>query len=416
MKCIICRKNYADVNRLSDEHVIPDSLGGYYHIYNVCDECNKRMGDIIDPQLISHKIMEFCRFLNNIKSRNGYLPNPFGGSWNIKDEDDLKVQIFLNEDKDIDYKLIPSGIKRLDTNRYRLIVDKRDENIINKILDRFCKKNNLDKNLIEIKRTSEKTRPCIECKWEIDTVKFKIGLLKIAYEFAMNVLPRYIDDTESFIIANILRTGKINTIENCTRFIGSGMNEKAVQCMNFMRNLDDKHHHLMLISIRNVGLQCYINLFNAMFIGVWLSNTYYDIPGEVIIGINDISKKNFSLMNIDDYIKENYTRPQIQLYTKNNQEVKDFAIMPNGAIPLYYKSGHIAVKDIKELSKKHFKVKDLGDMKEFVETKVNIQKGIYYFKDKDNTMHLLKYYIVKQSKITESIQDDITDKGRNNLK
>ena len=141
MKCIICRQNYtAANNKLSDEHVIPDSLGGYYHIYNVCDECNKRMGEIIDPKLVSHKIMELCRFLNNIKSRNDYLPNPFGGSWNIKDEDDLKVQVFLNEDGNIDYKLIPSGIKKINKNHFRLIVDKRDEKIVDKILNRFCKK------------------------------------------------------------------------------------------------------------------------------------------------------------------------------------------------------------------------------------------------------------------------------------
>lgn len=219
-------------------------------------------------------------------------------------------------------------------------------------------------------------------------------MLKIAYEFATDVLPRYIDDTESLVIANILRTGKINAIENCTRFIGSGVNEKAVQCMNFMRNLDNKHHHTMLISIKNVGLQCYINLFNAMFIGVWLSNTYYDIPGDVIIGINDISKKKFFSMNINKYIEENYNRPQLKLYTKNNQEIKNFVIMPNGVIPLYYKGGHIAVTDINLLSKKDFKVKDLGDMKEIVETKVTLKKEIYYFKDKDNTMHLLKYYTV----------------------
>lgn len=34
--CIICHK---DNVVLSDEHVILETIGGYYHIYNVCKDC-----------------------------------------------------------------------------------------------------------------------------------------------------------------------------------------------------------------------------------------------------------------------------------------------------------------------------------------------------------------------------------------
>lgn len=411
IQCIICRQYYDDINgKLSDEHVIPDSLGGYYHIYNVCDQCNKNMGTIIDTKLVSHKIMELSRFLNNIKSRSNYLPNPFGGTWNAKDADgnDLKVQVFLNESGDIDYKLIPSGIKKVGENQYQLIIDKRDEGTVDKILDRFCRKSGIDKKLIKVEKNSESTRPCIECHWEIDTVKFKIGLLKIAYEFAIDILPHYRNDCESLVIANVLRTGKLNALDHRTRFIGNGVNEKAVQCMRFMRNLDNKHHHIMLISVENVGLQCYINLFNTMFIGVWLSNNYYKIPGDIFIGINDIENKKFIKMNIAQYCKENYTKPKLKLYTNQNQEITDYFILPNGCVPLFYKSGKLAAKDISALPKKNVKIKDLGDMKEMIETKVMLKKEIYYFRDKDDKMHLLKFYTVQQSKLTDLFHNDVT--------
>ena len=46
---------------LNDEHVIPDSLGGYYHIYNVCVVCNGNTGSLVDTHLTNHKFAEFLQ-------------------------------------------------------------------------------------------------------------------------------------------------------------------------------------------------------------------------------------------------------------------------------------------------------------------------------------------------------------------
>lgn len=35
--CIIC---HADGVELTDEHVIPDAIGGYIHCHKVCKDCN----------------------------------------------------------------------------------------------------------------------------------------------------------------------------------------------------------------------------------------------------------------------------------------------------------------------------------------------------------------------------------------
>ena len=48
--CIICHQ---DNQELSDEHVIPEAIGGYYHIYNVCKDCNSKLGDHVDKLLLT---------------------------------------------------------------------------------------------------------------------------------------------------------------------------------------------------------------------------------------------------------------------------------------------------------------------------------------------------------------------------
>ena len=47
--CIIC---HSDDVELTDEHVIPDALGGCYHVKNVCKSCNSILGRTVDINLI----------------------------------------------------------------------------------------------------------------------------------------------------------------------------------------------------------------------------------------------------------------------------------------------------------------------------------------------------------------------------
>ena len=83
MKCIICRKEIGQ-DILSDEHVIPDSIGGYYHIYNVCKECNSYLGSEIDSKLVNHYLALFMRYSEGIKGKTGKIPNPFDGTHCLK--------------------------------------------------------------------------------------------------------------------------------------------------------------------------------------------------------------------------------------------------------------------------------------------------------------------------------------------
>ena len=74
--CIICHQ---DNQELSDEHVIPEAIGGYYHIYNVCKDCNSKLGDHVDNLLLNHWFIKAARHEKGFKGYKGYIPNPLVG-------------------------------------------------------------------------------------------------------------------------------------------------------------------------------------------------------------------------------------------------------------------------------------------------------------------------------------------------
>lgn len=74
--CIICREYGKD---LTDEHVIPDAIGGVYHIYNVCKDCNSKLGDTIDNNLINHWLTQGFRHIYKIGGKRKMIPNPLIG-------------------------------------------------------------------------------------------------------------------------------------------------------------------------------------------------------------------------------------------------------------------------------------------------------------------------------------------------
>ena len=74
--CIICRNDNQD---LSDEHVIPEAIGGYYHIYCVCKDCNSKLGKNVDKLLMDHWFIKAARYEKGLKGYSGKIPNPLIG-------------------------------------------------------------------------------------------------------------------------------------------------------------------------------------------------------------------------------------------------------------------------------------------------------------------------------------------------
>ena len=75
MKCIFCLLEKPP----SDEHVIPDSIGGKIHINEVCKECNSTLSSLVDNPFASCSLIQLARYTHSLGGKRDIVPFPFGG-------------------------------------------------------------------------------------------------------------------------------------------------------------------------------------------------------------------------------------------------------------------------------------------------------------------------------------------------
>lgn len=81
MVCIFCLLE----KEPSDEHVIPDSIGGRIHIHEVCADCNSHLSRTADGPFASCPLIELARYVHSIGGKRNIVPFPFGGVGTIED-------------------------------------------------------------------------------------------------------------------------------------------------------------------------------------------------------------------------------------------------------------------------------------------------------------------------------------------
>lgn len=103
-KCIICGKiesEFEKDNFWTEEHIIPDALGGKIKINDCCKKCNSLLGERVDADFINYKVTEMIRCKLKIKGRNG-VPNPIRGQLVDHFIPGLKGHFILNENGDFE--------------------------------------------------------------------------------------------------------------------------------------------------------------------------------------------------------------------------------------------------------------------------------------------------------------------------
>jgi hypothetical protein len=232
-QCIICRKEKNEVD-FSDEHVIPDSINGYYHIYTVCSVCNSNLGRSVDSKLLNHKFIEFQREALKIKGKSGQIPNPFEGTHTLSDDSQQKVITSFNDKGELIPKLIPKlQFSKEDngTSKISLTLDKRDLNQKDKIIKKILKRNGIDINKVKVeeKQIEHSIQPQVKMQMQIDVKDFKIGILKIAYEFTVDSICSYFNDPMATTISNILEIAALSEMEKSIMFFGDGLTPNSAQ-------------------------------------------------------------------------------------------------------------------------------------------------------------------------------------------
>ena len=312
-KCIICREE-KEQKEFSDEHVIPDSISGYYHIYTVCKTCNSKMGSKVDSKLVNHYFTSFLRYELNIKGKTGDIPNPFNGTHILENDKETKIKLLLDEKGILKPYLLPKikitnkdNIKRID-----ITVDSNDKDKIPDIIKKIQKREKINQGtqINTEEPTFTEFIPNIKMQKQLDIREFKIALLKIAYEYAVDSIDGYFEDAQAKIISKFLLETDFNKIDNF--FIGSGFEKEIIKPLENLFDFEKKRHLLILMNYESVGLVCFISLHMLFSIVVKLSeNTFF--KDNMLIGINDLEKKTFKKTDIFKLSNEKYS-PEMRTF------------------------------------------------------------------------------------------------------
>lgn len=199
-KCIICDIDKEE-EEFNQEHIIPGALGNKdLYFYEICTECNSRLGRNVDFYLTECFPMKLIRNSLKLKSQNGVIPNPFKEGRDkagrvVRTDDDLKPS-FGNVVKEED------GIVTIEAPTI-----KEAKSIIRKKLKRKGYENEEIERMIEAAYAkSEIFQPDMIIEIEIDFGKLKLAIIKIAYEYGVLKLgSSFYQDKQAEKIRTILK-------------------------------------------------------------------------------------------------------------------------------------------------------------------------------------------------------------------
>lgn len=197
MKCIICREEKEG----SDEHIIPDSLGGAIHCYNVCKECNSLLGTNIDVYLTDSILVAFDRERNNLKGKKNdsfYWEN--GVKWVTKDGQKVKIERDETGERKIKYYI--KKLEDKNNDEIEFIGDNKEEVMLT--MKKALKRKGKILADVELDETTDERERTINGSKEELINKIDLALLKSCYEFFMNIESEYYSDEIGEKISNFL--------------------------------------------------------------------------------------------------------------------------------------------------------------------------------------------------------------------
>lgn len=383
--CIICHRDGVE---LSDEHVIPDAIGGYYHIFSVCKECNSKLGDSVDIHLLKHWVTNAARHTKKLAGKTGKIPNPLTGEGTM--EDGSKVRVEESRDGKIVPHILPDApVISEDAKSFSFCVDEKDRNLIPKIAQKMKKKLGCyDSLLTSSEVVHQIDNPCIQMQVQIDLKNYKIGLLKIAYEFAVDKIPEYYNDYKARLYAKILRDANLDRLGE-VGFVGDGLSNLDKKPLEeYINYANTDRHILMLLNIQG-KLHCLVKLFDKAFCQmICMSDKIYGEEGLVLLAINDFVKHECKFYDIHKLLKTcmlaeriHYKFSEEALKLLKAEEHKDnFGIVCNNYndIFLYNQYGQAVTTQEKLL----LRLEQQNNEKENkVETKVNSVSSTYIVPD-----------------------------------
>lgn len=314
-KCAICHR--ADV-RYTNEHVIPEALGGrYVRQQMVCVDCNSELGRRVDDALVNHHLSKMFRFVHGLAGKAKKPPNPFPGEHSLRDDPSRRVRI----DVDAGGRLVPYFITQVRREALgggrvgvSISVDSTDGEKLEPMVRRIANRlgGSGEEALAGAEKTVVQSDSEIHGRLAIDTRDFKIGLLKIAYEFGVDRVPGYMACRDAEEIARILRGGLFDEVERYAN-IGDGLDRRIMSPFSNFLGFDGVKHYLVLVGT-DAALLCFVHLHDLFTVGVTLSTEPF---GEHFqIGVNDVEKGTFRVWGLEDIRSSTRYRPLLHFETE----------------------------------------------------------------------------------------------------
>jgi hypothetical protein len=265
------------------------------------------MGETVDSALVNHKLTDLYRFVEGMAGKGGAIPNPFGGLASSSENPDVQARAIADDDGALKFQLIPRVVVHEEggaPTSIEIVVDAQDEAKIGTILRKKLERLGIDEPQARAK--SELVRSVLDggfsMRWQVDTQAFKIGLLKIAYEFAVDSIGDYFETPDATEISRILREVDYEAVNRFVT-VGSGLQPEVFEPFKDYLDLDSKKHYLVLINAGMELMGC-VKLHRLFCVGVKLSSKQHMDAGRAIFGINDIVNHAFRKLDFQELVAE----------------------------------------------------------------------------------------------------------------
>lgn len=324
--CIICHQ---DCVEMSDEHVIPDAIGGYIHCYKVCKNCNSHLGDNVDIHLLNHYLIKCARHIHKLKGKAKFIPNPLIGCGMLLNTG-KKVRV-VDKEGVLTPQILPQSPKIADDNKSgHMIVDINDEKLIPAIQQKILKKMGMKPGgvAIECRRDVHKIEnPVVQMQVNVDLKKYKIALLKIAYECCVELFPEYENDALSQKYAKILYDvamkvdGAFDHLDE-VKFVGDAFQDPLKHLLSQFIDYSNKNRHIIVYFNHDGHLCCLVKVFDIFSQFIEMSDSAYLKDGDIRLYINDFFKHNYEQLTLKDLIaKYSEVKPTVYKFDEHDMEL-----------------------------------------------------------------------------------------------
>lgn len=192
--CIFCRNE----RELTEEHIVPDCVGGSLKPKLLCKDCNSTLGSTIDGPFSNSVLVQLPRQSYQIPGKSGSVPNPFG-NYGATTHEGREFSVRLDEQFKPYVKPVVTEQRTDQGLEISITIDKEDEgdieSIIRKKITRYYQSVGMPDDEIQTKvaqavQDAKKIavpvthQPTIKYSFTIDINVLVLESIKIAYEIA----------------------------------------------------------------------------------------------------------------------------------------------------------------------------------------------------------------------------------------